>query len=254
MKQKPIHYFILSVFAFLILIACNNADKKAEVATSKDSVVATTATNAGIDALTASPSLYKLISDTLGIRVVEATYNPGDSSSMHSHPDNAIYVIQGGKAEFTLKDGSKVSNELKSGTSAVRGAEMHSVKNTGNTTMKVLLVELNRPSTIVAPDATNDANNVSKDHYKVLNDSLGIRIVEVSYKPGEASGMHSHPDAAAYVIEGGTGELTDKEGKKNTTDMKTGMAWVMASTTHSGKNTGKTNFKLLLFEVNRARN
>ena len=43
----------------------------------------------------------------MGIRVLEATYKPGDSSALHSHPDYALYVINGGTAEFTGKDGKK---------------------------------------------------------------------------------------------------------------------------------------------------
>jgi quercetin dioxygenase-like cupin family protein len=64
---------------------------------------------------------------------------------MHSHPDNALYVTEGGKAEFTGKDGSKNVMEFKKGMAAIGPAETHSVKNIGTTTMKAILVEVNRP-------------------------------------------------------------------------------------------------------------
>jgi quercetin dioxygenase-like cupin family protein len=88
-----------------------------------------------------------VLTDSAGIRILEATYNPGDSSALHSHPDNAVYTISGGKATFYGKDGSKAENEMKSGTSLIRGAEVHSVKNTGKTPLKVMLVEVSRPGT-----------------------------------------------------------------------------------------------------------
>jgi hypothetical protein len=40
-----------------------------------------------MDAVKAAPMLYKVLHDTLGIRKPDVTYNPGDSSVMHSHPD-----------------------------------------------------------------------------------------------------------------------------------------------------------------------
>ena len=130
---------------------------------------------------------------------------------------------------------------------------MHSVKNIGKTTMKVLLVEVNRPKEIVSQDPATDATKAAGNNYKLVKDSLGIRIIEVNYKPGQVSALHAHPDYAVYVVEGGSSTLTDKEGKKNANDVKTGAAWINGADAHSGKNTGPKSFKLILVEVNRPR-
>ena len=53
--------------------------------------------------------------DSLGIRVLEVTAKPGKSVAMHSHPEAALYVIEGGAIEFTNKDGSKQVRELQKG-------------------------------------------------------------------------------------------------------------------------------------------
>jgi mannose-6-phosphate isomerase-like protein (cupin superfamily) len=63
---------------------------------------------------------------------------------MHSHGDQALYVIEGGKGESTGKDGTKNVMELKKGMTMVAPGETHSVKNTGTTTLKAILVEVNR--------------------------------------------------------------------------------------------------------------
>lgn len=260
MKPKHSNQFFLALFIALSFIACNNKDKKTEGTSSTDTAgtatteTTTAATEEKIDATVAAPGLYKVVSDTLGIRLLEINYKPGDSSALHSHPVNALYVIQGGMVDFYAKDGSKMSAELKTGMTSLRGYDFHSVKNAGKTTLKALLVEVNRPATMVAPDAATNASTVAPDNYKVLSDSLGIRILEVNYKPGQASAFHSHPDYAVYVVEGGNGELIDKDGKKTAAELKTGAAWVSPSDGHIGKNTGKKPFKLIIFEVNRARN
>src|SRR5688572_23271354 len=128
MKRKFRSQFILASGILLILIACNQADKKEEASEATDSTktetVQPTAQDAVMDAVKAAPDLYKVLRDTMGIRIVEATYKPGDSSALHSHADNAIYAASGGTATFYGKDGTKMENEMKTGTIAVRPGEV----------------------------------------------------------------------------------------------------------------------------------
>jgi quercetin dioxygenase-like cupin family protein len=128
----------------------------------------TTSQNQDMDAAKAAPGLYTVIKDTMGIRVLDILYKPGDSSAMHSHPDNALYVIDGGKSEFTAKDGSKQVVELKSGATMIGGAETHSVKNIGTTTVKAILVEVNRPNQAGNADMSMDATKVAPKFYKLV--------------------------------------------------------------------------------------
>src|SRR5665213_1582487 len=151
MNRKINGLFILALGISTAFIACNGGDTKEaattdSVSTTKTDTVQQMAQDATADAIKAAPNLYKLISDTMGIRVLEATYKPGDSSAMHSHPDYALYVINGGTSAFTEKDGTKQTHELKTGMSMIAPGGTHSVKNIGKTTTKVLIVEVNRPA------------------------------------------------------------------------------------------------------------
>ena len=258
MRSKPTSQFMLAIFISLLVIACGQNEKKTDDSktadssnTTKTDTVKAAAPDAQIDAVIAAPNLYKTLQDTLGIRIVEADYKPGDSSAIHSHPDYALYVIQGGKTEFTAKDGSKMVAEMQSAEENIRPAEFHSVKNIGKTEVKVLLVEVNRPMGTTSFDASMDASKVAPDLYKVMKDTMGIRILHATYKPGQSSAMHSHPDLVLYVISGGTTEFTGKDGKKVKSVLKTGMSMVVPAETHSVKNIGKTTAKVLLVEVNR---
>ena len=256
MKKRNRIQFILA-FAILLALACNSDKKEESTETPATDTTATTeaAPPAPVettpDAVKAAPNLYKVLSDSAGIRILEATYNPGDSSALHTHADNAAYALSGGTATFFGKDGSKVENEMKTGTAFIRGAETHSVKNTGKTPLKVLLVEVSRPAQTAAIDAASDATKVSPGLYKAKADSLGIRIIEVNYKPGQSSKMHSHPDAALYILDGGKGEFTGKDGTKETIEFKKGMAMITPADSHSVKNIGNTTLKGILVEVNR---
>jgi quercetin dioxygenase-like cupin family protein len=261
MNPKSYCQLALAIGITIFLAACNGNDSKvlssttdstASMETRTDTVPASENQTA-MDAAKVAPGLYKVLVDSLGIRILEATYKPGDSSAMHSHPESAMYVLEGGTSLFTDNNGKATRADLKTGMSDISPAETHSVKNIGKNTTRVLLVEINRQDGSAASDASMDAIRIAPKLYTVLNDSMGIRVLQVSYKPGESSAMHSHPDAALYVIEGGTTEFTDDKGNKQTYTLKPGTAMVMAGGTHSVKNVGKTTTKSILFEVNRAR-
>jgi quercetin dioxygenase-like cupin family protein len=252
-------------FAFsisIVIMSCNGDDKKTESTTTADTTATASTPPATepaaqanpMDAATVAPGLYKVIADTAGIRMLEVNYKPGDSSAMHFHPDYVLYVISGGKGEFTSKDGSKQVKELKGGMIMRLPAETHGVKNIGTTTLKVILVEVNRADKPgPAMDASMDAAKVSPAQYKVVvPDSMNIRVLMTTYKPGESSGMHSHPTQAVYVIEGSDAEFTDKDGTKHPMKMEKGSAMIIpGTTTHAAKNTGKTTMKALIVEVKR---
>lgn len=257
--MKQIIKTAVTAFAVsFVSVACNNEDTKTASESSDTSQNATTAAtdnaaqNADMDATKVDPAHYKLLADTMGIRIVEAAYQPGDSSPMHSHPDGVLYVAQGGTATFYSKDGSKTETTVSSGTGNVTAAGTHSVKNTGKAPLRAILFEVNRGTKPMTWDATLDATKVAPNRYKLLKDSLGIRVIEVAYKPGESAGMHAHPDAALYVIEGSTAEFTRKDGSKQIVEMKKGTTMIVPTDTHSAKNVGKTTMKGVLVEVNRS--
>src|SRR6266436_1575996 len=95
-----------------------------------------------------------------------------------------------------------------------------------------------------AQDATKAAPNA----YKLLKDTMGMRALKVEIKPGESVPMHSHPPHMAYVLEGGTIEMTDKGHPPVTVEMKAGEVMALPATTHSAKNVGKTTLKAIIFE------
>ena len=80
------------------------------------------------------------------VQVFEYHSKPGDKEPMHSHRQNIVYVVQGGKERFTATDGKTTEREFKAGVVIWRDATTHSVENIGTTEMKALIVELKGPS------------------------------------------------------------------------------------------------------------
>lgn len=123
-------------------VALPEPDSATKAATQADNVPAFD-TSKGVTAI--SPDLYRKLVDTLNIRMIEGVYKPGDSSIMHHHPDFAMYVISGGTVELTTRDGAKQNIEFKKDMAVIMPADVHSAKNIGKTTLRLIVVEVNRP-------------------------------------------------------------------------------------------------------------
>ena len=78
------------------------------------------------------------------VRVLEATLKPGDKEQTHSHPAYVIYVIEGGKFRNHATDGAVTDGEFKTGDVIYRDAVTHSAENIGDTTIRLVLVELKK--------------------------------------------------------------------------------------------------------------
>ena len=135
MNQKIKNRFFLALGISLVLTACNQSDKKDEETKTTDSTITAKTEEvqpAVPDAVTAAPNLYKVAADTMGIRIVEVTYKPGDSSAWHAHPDYAVYATEGGTATFYGKDGAKMESEMKKGTIMVKPGDVVTLRNRPN--------------------------------------------------------------------------------------------------------------------------
>ena len=150
MKQKTNINFILALGISIALIACNQQSKTDETKTDtttagKTETTSMPAYDPAMDPVNVEAPFLKLHKDTLDIKLYEVTLNPGDSVGMHTHPDHVFYVVQGGKAAITLKDGEPQVSELTTGTALVFPAQTHHGKNIGTTTIKLLVADIYRP-------------------------------------------------------------------------------------------------------------
>ncbi len=106
-----------------------------------------------------------------------------------------------------------------------------------------------------AYDPAMDSYNMEGDAVKKIKDTLGIKMYEISGKPGETFPLHTHPDHIAYVLQGGTVALFIKEtGRVDTISFPTGLGLINGPLSDSGKNIGKTTIKMLVADIYRPRN
>ena len=80
--------------------------------------------------------------DNPRVRVFEATLKPGEKEQTHSHPSYVVYVIEGGKLRNHASNGAVAEAEFKAGDVLYRDPWTHWAENIGNTTIRLIVVEL----------------------------------------------------------------------------------------------------------------
>ena len=93
-----------------------------------------------IDPVESSPNNYKVLQENDQVRMLEMIVPPVESDNLHSHPDEAVYFITGGKARVTVGD-EQVEMELPDGASMLHEARTHQVTNIGDTEIRAIIVE-----------------------------------------------------------------------------------------------------------------
>ena len=74
-----------------------------------------------------------------------------------------------------------------------------------------------------------DPVNVDPKHYKVEFENERVRVLRVSYGPGEKSVMHYNPDSVVVSLTGDKTRMTTPEGKSHEASAKAGAAiWAPA--------------------------
>jgi quercetin dioxygenase-like cupin family protein len=92
-------------------------------------------------AATVAPHVYNVLFENDQVRLLEVKMQPGDHTEMHSHPDNLIYALSGGKVKFTAPSGEVAELDVPAGASIWMDATDHETDNIGGTTIHALMFE-----------------------------------------------------------------------------------------------------------------
>ena len=108
-------------------------------------IPASPAYNAAIDAFSVGGESIQKLADTLGIKMFMVTIKPGDTATLHSHPDHTVYVIEGGELAVTFQGQQRQIMKMQKGMGLVGGPLSDAAKNIGKTTIKLLMTHIYRP-------------------------------------------------------------------------------------------------------------
>jgi quercetin dioxygenase-like cupin family protein len=94
-----------------------------------------------------------------------------------------------------------------------------------------------------------DPIKVDPKHYKVEFENEQVRVLRVSYAPGEKSVMHEHPANVAVFLTDGRGKFTLPDGKSEEVPIKAGTTRSGEAEKHQPENVGDKPFELILVEL-----
>lgn len=95
----------------------------------------------------------------------------------------------------------------------------------------------------------DDPLDVAPGMYKKLFENEKVRVMEVTFNPGDKIKQHSHPDHFVTVLEPGKLKIFKPDGSANEMELtKEQVIWIPAET-HWAENTGKSRVKLLVSEL-----
>lgn len=97
---------------------------------------------------------------------------------------------------------------------------------------------------VVKPDPVK----VDAKHYKVEFENESVRVLRITYGPGEKSVMHYHPNAVAVYLTDGKTRMTTPDGKSQEMSAKAGAAEWTPAGSHLPQNTG-ARLELILVEL-----
>jgi quercetin dioxygenase-like cupin family protein len=100
-----------------------------------------------------------------------------------------------------------------------------------------------------APAFAQDPVKVDPKHYKVELENDQVRVLRISYGPGEKSVMHEHPASVAVFLTDGHVKFTDHDGKSQESSPKAGATIWSAAGKHLPENVGDKPFELILVEL-----
>ena len=203
-----------------------------------------------------SPDVYKVLLENEDVKVLEVTFAPGQSDNMHDHNPVTFYLLQGGKAQVTLPDGTVNEREISTGFVGHNKEKVrHQVKNIGDNTIKIILVERKNSEPISdSKERLILPEEVSPDVYKVLLENEDVKVLEVTFEPGQSDNMHQHGVMTIYGITGGKLQGTSPDGTVNENEVPNGFVGHRNTiTTHQMKNIGDNTVKVILFEHKKLR-
>jgi quercetin dioxygenase-like cupin family protein len=95
------------------------------------------------DPMKSASNVYKkVLLDNDQVRVMQVVFPPGAIAAWHSHPNHVIYASTSGKIEITEKGKPATTVAIKAGSAMYMPAVTHMGKNTGTTTIRLIVTEL----------------------------------------------------------------------------------------------------------------
>ena len=254
-----LRFTIAGACAALLLAACSKPEAPATAEPQADATPPAmgetlrgpdTGEAGGADPTIVDPDHYTAELENDAVRVLRIHYGPGEESVMHYHPASVTVFLDDIDVEMTMGDGSTVEAATPAGTVLFNPAGEHQPKNRSGSAWEVVEVELKpRDRAMGESSGGPDPTVVDAKHYRTELENDQVRVLRITYGPGEQSVMHYHPDAVAVFLTDQDVEMTLPDGSTQVISAKARDVLAMPGGQHLPKNIGDSAFELVLVEL-----
>src|SRR6201984_2842405 len=98
---------------------------------------------------------------------------------------------------------------------------------------------------------TDDPVRVDPQHYKAEFENDRVRVVRITYAPGEKSVMHSHPESIGVFLTDAHAKFTYPDGRTEDINATAGSVQHMAAFTHLPESLSNSSFEVIQVELKR---
>jgi quercetin dioxygenase-like cupin family protein len=207
----------------------------------------------GPDPTVVDPDHYKVELENDRVRILRIAYGPGEESVEHHHPASVAVFLTEQHAEFTKPDGTTEVIDAEAGKHQFTPAGPCLPRNVGGEPFELILVELKpdgRPAEAAAAEEVGpDPTVVDADHYKTEFENELVRLVRITYGPGEESVMHHHPDNVAVFLTEQHVEMNMADGTSEEIRGETGQPGFGPGGQHLPRNLADEPMELVLVEL-----
>lgn len=100
----------------------------------------------------------------------------------------------------------------------------------------------------LAPAFAQDPVKIDPAHHKVELENEDVRVLRITFGPGEKAPAHDHPNSVAVFLNDGVNRLTT-DGKSTENPQKRGDVVLVNAGKHTVENIGKTRTEVILIEL-----
>jgi quercetin dioxygenase-like cupin family protein len=100
----------------------------------------------------------------------------------------------------------------------------------------------------LAPAFAQDPVKIDPSHHKVALENEDVRVLRITFAPGEKAPAHDHPNSVAVFLSDGVNRLTT-DSKSTENPQKRGDIVLLNAGKHTVENIGKTRTDVILIEL-----
>ena len=208
--------------------------------------LASASSAAAQDPIKSNPKNYQLVLENATVRVLRVTVAPGEKTTMHEHPDNAVIVFTDSKIRFTGADGKAVDAALKPNEAMWSPAGKHAGENTGTGPIEGVIIELKGNA---APSATPPASRPDTTSTQLF-DNPRARGLKATIAPAFHESAGTTHDYDQVVVALGDGNLMlNVEGKSKTSWKRGDAEFIGRGAKHESQNTGQKPLDVFILAI-----